>query len=182
MANSGKAGSSLGLLTCLILPSSLLTFVGILALLTSCFHELKGSYVLQQPMLSYPPPAQASGLKAVEFVQNDQFWDMGPAGDDAWAGILPANGGFLRYRLPNGTAHFSGVTMFHQLHCLQILRSTLVALEQGKPISHDHNSQSVDHSVNPHLHWVHCLDYLRQVRYFLRQNILPVSLLKSYRE
>ena len=152
----------------LILPFSLFTFVGILASLSSHFHELKGSYILHQHYESDPSQTEHGPTKrSVEFVQQDQFWDMGQQGDDAWAGILPANGGFLRYRLDNGTSHFSGVTMFHQLHCLQILRSTLVALEQGKPAGHEHNPHSADHSVDPHFHWVHCLDYLRQVRGFL---------------
>lgn len=149
--------------TWLVLPLSLLTFVGLLSSLSSHFQPLRASYILPQHT-SIPVQIEQIPLeKQVEFVQQDKFWNMGQQGDDAWAGTIPANGGFLRFRLDNGTAHFSGVTMFHQLHCLQILRSTLVALELGKPASHDHNPHSADHSVDPQLHWVHCLDYLRQV-------------------
>ncbi|KAI9702298.1 MAG: hypothetical protein M1820_006230 [Bogoriella megaspora] len=144
-------------------PLSVFTFAALLfAFSIISSSKIPNSLSLPAVPSSSIPESTEPEKRSSLFVQNDDFWNMDAPGDEAWNSILPSNGGFLRDRFENGTQHFFGVTMFHQLHCLQILRSHLVSLEQGKSVSHDHNPHAIDDSTDPHRHWVHCLDYLRQ--------------------
>jgi len=56
-----------------------------------------------------------------------------------------------------------GISMFHQLHCIEMLRDAL----QGKPHAHGHHS-SQKRQIDPEEHVAHCLDYISQVRLILR--------------
>lgn len=80
--------------------------------------------------------------------------------------LLPPNGGLLRVRRENGTTGQYGVSMFHQLHCLIVLRGLLFP---GTSQNHEH-STSPSKTGEPHqdsVHWAHCLDYIAQVRSIL---------------
>lgn len=78
----------------------------------------------------------------VDFVSHPEYSNLSSQHDKLWDEILPSNGGFLadsKY----------GVTMFHQLHCLQLLRIGLQRAhhedEDGDMVmdSHGHNMQYV---------------------------------------
>ena len=50
-----------------------------------------------------------------------------------------------------------GMTVFHQLHCLAIIRATINSLRSGE--THGNGSHGHDYMV----HADHCVDYIRQV-------------------
>lgn len=91
------------------------------------------------------------------------YMNMAPKNDYLWEGLLPANGGFIY--TPDGNV---GVSMFHQLHCLKNLRTALQGLQypEQSQMHHDH-SQEGNRSHPIGMHWTHCLDYLRQVSFYL---------------
>ncbi|KAK2011707.1 hypothetical protein LZ32DRAFT_511519, partial [Colletotrichum eremochloae] len=61
--------------------------------------------------------------------------------------------------------HKYGISMFHQLHCLDILRRAFQMLLEATDL---HQPEMQQRSSNPHEshydqdHWTHCFDYLRQ--------------------
>ncbi|KAJ5578187.1 uncharacterized protein N7459_007151 [Penicillium hispanicum] len=103
------------------------------------------------------------------FVDEDAFLDEGPVGDEAWNSMMPLGDGYVgiphprNYNLnasmlvtrkgvpdPQGTELY-GTSITHQLHCLGMLRSALVAYRKGdEPMDHDAK------------HLTHCLNYIRQ--------------------
>ena len=78
------------------------------------------------------------------------------------------NGGFLRLREPSGRVGYYGVSMYHQLHCIKMLRDRI----EGKGAGHEHGHHSpsgktrrvIDDQVTPD-HLIHCLDYISQVKH-----------------
>ena len=84
------------------------------------------------------------------------------AADDAidWESVLlTPNGGFLMVEEATGETKGYGVSMFHQLHCLTMMRTMLL----GQAMSMAHESYGEAWRRDPR-HWVHCLEYLTQVR------------------
>ncbi|KAK2051585.1 hypothetical protein LY76DRAFT_640053 [Colletotrichum caudatum] len=103
-----------------------------------------------------------------------------PAVDEAWASLLPKEGGFFRH--PKLAPRTSCMAVFHQLHCLDMIRQTLYEArpdyaapssrngtkDAGGPRAggggreaehgreHDHN-----HAQNKY-HIGHCFDLVRQ--------------------
>jgi hypothetical protein len=121
----------------------------------------------------------------VTFSQRDEFFDLSPAGDANWTALLPPNGGFVSHQTKNGNYEMAGLTMFHQLHCLQMIRAAFQdSFSEGKEaldadlmskdagmgdVGLEHNTKNKVKRHGPHLdqeHWVHCLDYLMQVSQF----------------
>ncbi|RAK89401.1 hypothetical protein BO79DRAFT_264969 [Aspergillus costaricaensis CBS 115574] len=75
--------------------------------------------------------------------------------------LLPENGGILKVRTDNNTITDYGISMFHQLHCLTVLRG-LIFPETSQ---HHGASTSPSHSGDEHedaVHWAHCFDYIAQ--------------------
>ncbi|PYH68011.1 uncharacterized protein BO88DRAFT_464914 [Aspergillus vadensis CBS 113365] len=75
--------------------------------------------------------------------------------------LLPENGGILKVRTDNNTITDYGISMFHQLHCLTVLRG-LIFPETSQ---HHGVSTSPSHSGDEHedaVHWAHCFDYIAQ--------------------
>ncbi|KAK1245989.1 hypothetical protein MKX07_005058 [Trichoderma sp. CBMAI-0711] len=71
------------------------------------------------------------------------------------------------------TLHRYGLSMFHQLHCLGMIRGAMQAALGIKGSHSVLRSRHTDESVDMHpsdddhgdpAHWLHCFDYLRQVR------------------
>jgi hypothetical protein len=67
-------------------------------------------------------------------------------------------GGFLRLRESSGRIGYYGVSMYHQLHCLKMLRDRI----EGKDHGGSHEREVIDDQVTPD-HLIHCLDYMAQV-------------------
>ena len=122
-------------------------------------------------------------------------YDLSPAGDPHWEAILPPNGGFIlaeREEANGSTVTIStGISMFHQLHCLQIIRKAIqgymgandcmsVEHEQGEDeMTHEHGATHHDH--HDQTHWVHCLDYLAQVSDYACLSLTTAPLTQSLR-
>ncbi|KAG4434537.1 hypothetical protein IFR05_009978 [Cadophora sp. M221] len=91
--------------------------------------------------------------------------------DQAWKDLTPKKGGYIavsdedkeRYRLPSTEMRdgewIYGVSVFHQLHCLQMIRNghyTTLAHQDHHDHSPDTQSEGRMH------HYDHCFDFLRQ--------------------
>jgi len=89
------------------------------------------------------------------------YRSLDPSTDALWDDdhLLTPNGGYL-VREMDGEDEYFGVTMFHQLHCLQALRTALQVLTAQV---NGTGSGIFPESHWPHgSHYLHCLDYLRQ--------------------
>ena len=86
--------------------------------------------------------------------------------DSAWNSLLTPNGGFLINKDEEGDSETIGISMFHQLHCLQIIRVQIENLIAFNGTSEGIGSQPEFHHdhVSSWRHWRHCLEYIRQVR------------------
>ena len=101
-----------------------------------------------------PPPAYTpkvfkpiSDLKSFtsrELAINDKSWDKLLKGD------------FIHVEKSNGEIINYGVSMSHQMHCLNMIRQMLL----GQSMSQAHEVEDWSEDA---MHWLHCLDYLAQV-------------------
>ncbi|KAF7875143.1 hypothetical protein EAF04_002315 [Stromatinia cepivora] len=96
------------------------------------------------PKIFQPIPALEAAIGDAEDVNWDEY-------------LLTPNGGFIMVDEGDGVTKGYGVTMFHQLHCLGMIRTMLF----GGAMNHDHEVQGAEWSKNP-LHFLHCLDYIAQ--------------------
>lgn len=100
------------------------------------------------------------------FTKLPDLEDLSPAADQAWDSLFPRNGGKVAIEHKDGEPDRWGISMFHQLHCLQMLRDAIQTLEiqslnassHEMPAQHHHGRRS-----SPIHHWQHCLSYLSQV-------------------
>lgn len=96
------------------------------------------------------------------FTAHKEFQSISPANDKYWADLLPQNGGFLALKNSEGKA--PGIAMFHQLHCLQMIRSGMQSLLKGNgtQVGQIHHHPNALGGIDDHI--LHCFDYIRQVR------------------
>lgn len=110
------------------------------------------------------------------FEHLSEMQDLGPAGDEIWSSaLLPTEGGFLWVQTNSTEEEHAkegwGITMFHALHCLQMMREVFkmaVLPEHGgvgthHPSDNSKSSGKHHHDVDPK-HVTHCFSYLYQVR------------------
>lgn len=109
------------------------------------------------PKVFEPIPALEAAIGDPEDVNWDEY-------------LLTPNGGFIMVDEGDGVTKGYGVTMFHQLHCLGMIRTMLF----GGAMNHDHEVQGAEWSKNP-LHFLHCLDYIAQVSAFSQVYIRRIS-------
>ncbi|MCJ1226581.1 hypothetical protein MMC12_003234 [Toensbergia leucococca] len=82
----------------------------------------------------------------------------------AWSDLFTPNGGFLIQPDKEGKNRVYGISMLHQLHCLSMLRTMLVwKMGHGHTGMETRDGEKEKASSLVERHWVHCLDYLRQV-------------------
>jgi hypothetical protein len=108
------------------------------------------------------------------FLRSQALEDMGPQGDHAWNDLTTEKGGFLWVQYNETLNLRYGISMFHGLHCLQMLRSEFqqslgLVDNGGKPI-HDHQSKrrlrakrGEDTDAPDPVHLGHCLSYVAMV-------------------
>jgi hypothetical protein len=100
------------------------------------------------------------------FSQTRIYSDLSPAADKNWTRLIPPNGGFVVRKGEGGKSEMAGVSMFHQLHCLSMIRMAVQDMRAGRQpaLSHDEIEEEEKHGDGRPLeeHWVHCLDYLVQ--------------------
>lgn len=87
-------------------------------------------------------------ITTLTFTDNQQYTNLSAQYDHLWEEeLLTKSGGFITD--PSSSGHdpsYAGISMFHQLHCLSMIRMALKDSGERMP------------------HLTHCLDYLRQVR------------------
>ncbi|KAI0396792.1 hypothetical protein F5Y17DRAFT_417817 [Xylariaceae sp. FL0594] len=129
-----------------------------------------GFYSLNNPFSS---SSQKQEVLEVVFREHDDYKDLAPERDYLWADLLTPNGGFLvredESEEGGGGLRRYGIGMFHQLHCLQMIRGALQQKGQGHVHGHEHEKRSENAHGHDHggddaaaAHVLHCLDYLRQ--------------------
>lgn len=104
----------------------------------------------------------------VLFREHEQYKNLSATFDHFWQELLTPNGGFIRQEDQDHVTHLYGISMFHQLHCLAMIREAFQALQalsdptpspSRGPRRHEHGN-----STSKENHWLHCFDYLGQVR------------------
>lgn len=131
----------------------------------------------------------------VHFVQDNNYTSLDHKFDGLWHDdMLPPNGGYFPMDKETNNTDKLGISMFHQLHCLGMIREEMQHLHEiidnlnaggtGEVKSH-HNSRrhndgfDFDAGRPAHHdqgHTLHCFDYLRQVsKHSLLREITKVA-------
>lgn len=114
-------------------------------------------------------PSTATGCPVLKFEETMTTTFVGELdldnpdsqGSQAWANkLLTPKGGFLWIKYNDTLDVTWAITMFHGLHCLEVIRSRLLDTSSGQKLFPSKNSNTSDHAV-------HCLDYIAQVRLIL---------------
>jgi Mycotoxin biosynthesis protein UstYa len=79
---------------------------------------------LHPPSTTLLPHMSASHTTPKTFIPNPAYNDLSPSADGNWSNLLPPNGGFFSTKVGEGY-EMVGLTMFHQLHCLSMIRGAL---------------------------------------------------------
>ncbi|ETS84405.1 hypothetical protein PFICI_02430 [Pestalotiopsis fici W106-1] len=122
-----------------------------------------------------------TGTREMIFSEHENYMNLSHEHDMLWMDLLTPNGGFVKRPDRHGVERKNGISMFHQLHCLGMMREAvqslterLAAAEAGmSSSSSSHSSRRAamggshglhDPEAEPD-HWLHCFDYLRQVSF-----------------
>ncbi|QDS70998.1 hypothetical protein FKW77_007739 [Venturia effusa] len=98
----------------------------ILTILTLATLSTLSILYLHDPSTTYLPHITATRTTSRTFIPNTSYNDLSPAADGNWTALLPPNGGFFSKQVGGkGEYEMVGVTMFHQLHCLSMIRGAL---------------------------------------------------------
>ncbi|KAI9727600.1 MAG: hypothetical protein M1834_008040 [Cirrosporium novae-zelandiae] len=113
-------------------------------------------------------PSSVSNLTVKKFAKDHRFMNMSHAYDSFWSDPNP-NKDFLLVKDDNGTDHPWRISMFHQLHCLAIIRTAMQGyMEGGKSMEHGHGYKKgpgireAEILKNADAPWLYCFNYLRQ--------------------
>ncbi|OAG22752.1 hypothetical protein CC77DRAFT_1059630 [Alternaria alternata] len=79
--------------------------------------------------------------------------------DAAWASLFPEKLGFVQH--PELAPDVASIAVFHELHCLNMLRQAFWASVDGKLAEMGDESREKNHRTSHH-HVRHCFEYLRQ--------------------
>lgn len=106
--------------------------------------------------------------KTVEFTHHEAFTNLSHEHNYLWRdALLPPNGGFFTLSQQTNNTDKFGVAMFHQLHCLGVIRNEMqymhdvIAKREKVPRRHGH--EGVDAVQRDNGQALKCFDYLRQV-------------------
>ncbi|KAK0636391.1 hypothetical protein B0T17DRAFT_595893 [Bombardia bombarda] len=130
----------------------------------------------------------ATSSRLTLFTEHHEYKNMSHEHDYLWQELLGPNGGFLKKVDQDKKFHSYGISMFHQLHCLQMIRGAVQGLLEENAMTrmnhsekteretmdeheheHEHDHATGSGGDDPHKghldsrHWLHCFDYLRQV-------------------
>lgn len=76
------------------------------------------------------PHISTSRTHPKTFIANPAYNNLSPSADGNWTNLLPPNGGFFSSKVEDGY-EMVGLTMFHQLHCLSMIRGALQGQNMG---------------------------------------------------
>ncbi|MCJ1326859.1 hypothetical protein MMC10_003525 [Thelotrema lepadinum] len=89
---------------------------------------------------------------------NHSYAISSPEADIAWDAMFPDGLGFVKH--PVVATELSGLAVFHELHCVNVLRVGFWAAFDG---TWEEKQLLKDHNRRPDMHHIrHCFDYLRQ--------------------
>lgn len=110
-----------------------------------------------------------SSQHGMTFTHDEARADMGNWGNIIWDAMVPNGGGFiLQTNNDNSTESQPtpyGVSMFHGLHCLKVIRSKiqdLLALTGKSNSTASHHIHVPSYLISPD-HYIHCLKHIAQV-------------------
>ncbi|KAL7941846.1 hypothetical protein V8C42DRAFT_333888 [Trichoderma barbatum] len=165
MAEPSKGGSLQKWLSYFIFPMFMfacLSGLGFVVFTTLGIENGDNLQKLQDGHKSDLPP------KLVTFSEHPQYKNLSREYDYLWDELLTPNGGFIMKKDEKNIAHQYGLSMFHQLHCLAMIRAAMqdalnlpesTSKTQSRHKHHAHKNGSVFDTSD---HWLHCFDYLRQ--------------------
>ncbi|KAF2636001.1 hypothetical protein P280DRAFT_553343 [Massarina eburnea CBS 473.64] len=110
------------------------------------------------PSTLTPPPRIRTTFQSITALE-----DLSEEADTNWASLATPKGGFLRVQYNESYVQLWGISMFHQLHCLEMIRMTLQK-EMGikaKGNHHHGGGKGAEHEDDPE-HITHCFSYLAQ--------------------
>ncbi|KAA6413231.1 MAG: hypothetical protein FRX48_02975 [Lasallia pustulata] len=154
---------------------SLFIFSTLLVLLSLSFLVLTPPFSLSLHLPFHEPkPATPRPVVTTTFRPIPALEDLSLAADPAWAALLPGDGGFLNVRYNETYVQAWGISAFHALHCLAMIRGALqsasgLRADGGSSYGqgHGHGGGGGDTGVGDHYwapeHLMHCFSYLAQV-------------------
>ena len=113
------------------------------------------------------------------FTINAKYMNLSHDADVEWETLMTPNGGFIEQPDSEGIMRKHGVAMFHQLHCLIMLRTEIQRLMHIDQSHHGRRGGETEQdreALHEKYHWMHCIDYIRQVRRPLMLSSQPVRL------
>lgn len=99
----------------------------------------------------------------VHFTDAREYQSFDNDADILWKKLRPSSKGFARWTDPSGETQGFGVSMFHQLHCLENIRSALQGFLNPNSTAEMDSAVMADGRSHLAVHMGHCLDYIRQV-------------------
>ncbi|KAI1365976.1 hypothetical protein F5Y08DRAFT_338192 [Xylaria arbuscula] len=135
-----------------LLALAVITLSGLLIAISSRSHVATGEHHQSPQWL--PPKRHAN----VTFWPDDIFGERPDTeSDKAWDTLFPEGGGYVWFngtqvQSPEGSERRAVLSVFHQLHCLEMIRIGYFAVLDGDP-------EAVDQGPG---HLAHCWDYLHQ--------------------
>lgn len=111
------------------------------------------------------------------FDQLEVLEDLSPANDEDWhRAALPKKGGFLWVEYNETSNEAWGVSMFHALHCLRMLRvavqtSPYGPVEASTAPPNQPDGGTINHPNMDPTHLGHCIGYIAQVRSLVRYEL-----------
>ncbi|KAI5203521.1 hypothetical protein AUEXF2481DRAFT_1553 [Aureobasidium subglaciale EXF-2481] len=145
-----------------------LMMLSVVTIITFSDLTTTGRYTLKDEWARKYRRSVSTTFHSVTFQEQVEYWDSGAAGDASWESLIPENQGLMFEKDEKGIARYSGFSMFHQLHCLSLLRDELIKAYGNKTAStpdegHHHiRALHGGYTDLTKVHWYHCLDYLRQ--------------------
>jgi hypothetical protein len=128
--------------------------------------------------------------RRVLFYDREGHLAINESSEESWNSILPPNGGkLIRYDEQTKGPVVFGISMFHQLHCLQMIREQVeLSIEMNFSggtgatqenvhagslrNKHTEGKMNHDHREDDYRHVRHCLEYIRQVSSISRFKVL----------
>ena len=140
---------------CITIGTIIFTLTGLALFSSYTFYE-----VLQNHLCTTPY------FQITNFQPTQDYQTLSEHDDGRWAQLIPANGGFQIQPMHENNSYRLGIGMFHELHCLRMLRNRLQSLTQRVELLSnvtDPDYPSYVREPIDSVHVLHCLDYLRQV-------------------
>ncbi|KAI0834756.1 hypothetical protein F5Y06DRAFT_278335 [Hypoxylon sp. FL0890] len=126
-----------------------------LGYLVGSWHERN----MRRTQIGIPSTEPVGGLHYYMHFNGSFPQRSNPESDTLWDSLFPEKRGFILH--PQVAPNVAGIAVFHELHCLNILRVAYFASLDGIIEEMGAESQDANHRTSRH-HIRHCFEYLRQ--------------------